>query len=233
MKCPKCGYVSFPYLESCRQCGQGLAGQHAAFGLYALRPEPPDLWLAYQALEADAATAPLASPLPTAAIDLGQLDEIELDLADADDSTQGTPQGGGQAGDAMHARPTPALEPTLEEELPPEIVIPQSLDLGELGDIALEIEDTAALGSTSPPSLQPPTEPSETPQVYDLDLDEKLEGLTLGSTIQESGTDDDDEEIAEYTLEIEDELELEIDELESEEDDEAEDDDDDHHDNER
>ena len=36
MKCPKCRYTSFQYLESCRKCGHALAEQRAALGLYAL-----------------------------------------------------------------------------------------------------------------------------------------------------------------------------------------------------
>ena len=43
MKCPKCGYTSFAYLERCSKCGQELAEVRAPFGLYALPPTPLDL----------------------------------------------------------------------------------------------------------------------------------------------------------------------------------------------
>jgi hypothetical protein len=237
MKCPQCGYVSFPYWENCRKCGKGLAEQRAALGLYALRPDPPDLLLAYQAMNADASRVTLTPSVSTPAIDLGQLDEIELELVENEASTQDTPQGGDQTDAVVDRRPTPMLEPTpealpptqlsAERASPPEIGISPSLDLSELGDITLELENAAEPGIESPESPQPPPQPPEAKQVYDLDLDEDPDGLTLGPTIQESRTDDQDEETVEYTLEIEDDLELEVDELEIEEDDEAEEEDED------
>jgi hypothetical protein len=239
MKCPKCGYTSFPYLESCRKCGQRLAEQHATFGPYALRPDPPDLWLAYQALNMDAASATLTPPLSTPAIDHGQLDEIELDLAETEQASPGTQEVDEQADATLDLIPTLDLEPVSEGELPPaessaeavssqESVMPQPLELSELGDIALELEEAADPGGKSPERTQTPTESPEVKQVYDLDLDEDLDGLTLGAAIEGSRADDDDEETAEYTLEIEDDLELEVDELELEQDDEAKEEDDDH-----
>jgi hypothetical protein len=235
MKCPRCGYVSFPYLESCRKCGKGLAEQRAALGLYALRPDPPDLLLAYQAMNADATRVTLTPPVSTPAIDLGQLEEIELELVEGETSTQDTPQERDQTDAVVDRRPTPTLELTpealpptplsAERASPPEIGIPPSLDLSELGDLSLEIENAADTGITSPESPQPPPPGAE--QVYNLDLDEDLDALTLGPTIQESRTDDQDDEAVEYTLEIEEDLELEVDELEVEEDDEAEEEDDD------
>jgi hypothetical protein len=240
MKCPKCGYASFPYLESCRKCGRGLAEQRTAFGPYALYPDPPDLLLAYQVMSADAARAMRTQPLSTPAIDLDQLNDIALQLAQAEGSPQNTPQGGDQAGAVVDQKPTQALESTPEEGLPPaelsaeraspqELVIPQSLDLSEVGDLTLELENTAERGIKSPESPQPPMESPAMKPVYDLDLDETLDDLPLGSTVRESRADDDDEETVEYTLEIDDDLELEIDELEleaDEEDDAAEEDDD-------
>jgi hypothetical protein len=80
MKCPNCGYTSFPYLESCAKCGHEQTEQRTAFGIYALRPEPPDLLLAYHATNMEVTGAPLAQPLSTPGIDLGQLDEIEDEL---------------------------------------------------------------------------------------------------------------------------------------------------------
>jgi hypothetical protein len=90
MKCPKCGYTSFAYLENCLKCSQGLAEQQAAFGLYALRPNPPDLLMAYQAARLDADDTRLGTPpLPSTAIDLSQLVEIELALAAAEEPPPG------------------------------------------------------------------------------------------------------------------------------------------------
>lgn len=34
MKCPKCGYHSFDYLDSCKKCGEGLAEHKQKFNLH-------------------------------------------------------------------------------------------------------------------------------------------------------------------------------------------------------
>jgi hypothetical protein len=233
MKCPKCGYTSFPYLESCRQCGHRLAEQRAALGIYALRPDPPDLLLAYQAANIDVTGATLMQPLSVPGSDLGQLDEIALELAEAEPVGSGTHEVEEHAGAAPDLVPTLDLESTGAGELPPvepsakqvsshEAVMPQPLDLRELGDITFEPENAADLRGKSPESAQTPRQSPEVKPVYDLDQDDDLDGVTLGSAV-----DNDDEEIVEYTLEIEDDLELEVDELALEEDDEAEEDDDD------
>jgi hypothetical protein len=241
MKCPKCGYTSFAYRENCLKCSQGLAGQQAAFGLYALRPNPPDLLMAYQAAQMDNDDTTLETPsLPSLAIDLSQLVEIELDLAAAEEPPPVSEIGAGQAGDAVDLAPTipvdfaPELEP-LEAEPHTEPTnpsaggTPPSFDLSEPRDITFELEPAADLGASGSDlhSLQePPASPEESP-VYDLDLEEGPEGLTLGPEVHDSRADEDTaedesedegiEETAEYILEIEDELELEIDEIELEE----------------
>jgi hypothetical protein len=105
MKCPKRGYTSFPYLESCRKCGHALAEQRAALGLYALRPDPPDLLLAFEAARADIIGATRTPPV-SAPIDLGCLEEIDLDLEEAGPATPGPYEGGGQAAAAPDSMPT-------------------------------------------------------------------------------------------------------------------------------
>jgi hypothetical protein len=92
-------------------------------------------------------------------------------------------------------------------------------DVGELGDITLELETAPALDVPSLESPQTPTASADVRQVYDLDLDEDLNRLTLGSEVDESQTDEHEEETPEYTLEIEDEIDLEIEELDPEVDD--------------
>ncbi|NOY44808.1 MAG: hypothetical protein GXP50_05075 [Deltaproteobacteria bacterium] len=39
MKCPKCGYISFDYLDECRRCGTDLRDARALLGLIVVRPE--------------------------------------------------------------------------------------------------------------------------------------------------------------------------------------------------
>ena len=126
-----------------------------------------------------------------------------------------------------------------EDELAPEesgserrgtqdIILPQSLDLHQLEDITLALENAADLEGESPQNAQTPREFAEVKQVYDLDVDEDLDGLTLGHIVEGAGAaDDDDEEAAAYTLEIEEDLEIEVDGLALEQDDEDEDEDDD------
>ena len=43
MKCPKCEYTSFDYLESCRKCGNNLITVREALRLPAIKPEVPFL----------------------------------------------------------------------------------------------------------------------------------------------------------------------------------------------
>ena len=43
MKCPKCGYVSYDYLDACRKCGRDLIHFKQEIGLQMLRPGELDL----------------------------------------------------------------------------------------------------------------------------------------------------------------------------------------------
>jgi hypothetical protein len=238
MKCPKCRYTSFPHLEKCPKCGIGLAEQRAALGIYALRPDPPDLLLAYQAASMDITGAMLTSPVYAPDIDLGPLEGVDLEIAEAEPDEAGTHKMEEPANAAPDSMPTLEREVIEEEEFAPEepgserlssqdVIIPQSLDLSELGDIALALENAADLGGESPESAQTPRELADVKQVYDLDVDEDLDGLTLGHILDDAGADDEDDKAAEYTLEIEEDLEFEVDGLELEQDDEGEDEDDD------
>jgi hypothetical protein len=224
MKCPKCGYTSFPYLESCRKCGHGLAEQRAALGIYALRPDPPDLLLAYQATSMEATGGTLRPPVSTPGIDLGSLEGIEMEIAEAEPSGVGTYQVTEPSDaipdliptldrEAMGEEEIPLVEPSTERPSSQDMTIPPSLDLSGPGDITLEIDHAAGQEGESPERTQIPS-------------DEDLDGLTLGGAAHEADTDEDDE-ATEYTLEIEEDLEFEVEELELEQDDEVEDEDDD------
>jgi hypothetical protein len=235
MKCPKCRYTSFPHLENCPKCGFGLAEQRATLGIYALRPDPPDLQLAYQATSMDIAGGLLPSPVYAPGIDLGPLEGIDLEIAEAE------PRGVGTHEMAEASNVAPPLMPTLEHEAveedglaseetgseplsTQEVTMPQSLDLSQLGDITLVLDNTADLEGESPESAQTRRDYADVKQVYDLDVDEDLNGLTLGPIADGPGADDDAEEGAEYTLQIEEDLEIEVDGLELEHDDEDDDD---------
>lgn len=249
MKCPKCGYTSFAYLETCRKCSQGLAEQRAAFGLYAQRPEPPDLLMAYQSAPIDVDDTASGPPdLPPPAIDLSPVAEIELDLAATEEPSPGAALGAGRVGGAVDPAPTIPLDPAAELEaleLEPHTEpadpaggdTPPTFDLSQARDITFELEPVAdrGAGDTDLSNTQTPTAPPEESPVYDLDLEESRQGLTLGPEVHESRADEDIEDIeaddetgaaGEYILEIEDELELEIDEIELEDTDDSREDDD-------
>jgi hypothetical protein len=240
MKCPKCGYTSFPYLESCRKCGRTLAEPREALGLYALRLDPPDLLLAYQTASlAVTETTPMPS-VSTPSLDPGPLEEIDPELAKTPPTALGPDESGEPVSPAPESMSTldqevmttaefPPQEPKAEPRSSEETVTPYTVDLGELADMTLEIENTVNLEDEPAASSQTPKDSSEAQPVYDLDLDDDLDELTLQPLVVESNTGDadDGEEVVEYTLEIEDDLEFEIDELELEQDDDAEAEDDD------
>jgi hypothetical protein len=234
MKCPKCRYTSFPHLENCSKCGFGLAEQRAALGIYALRPDPPDLLLAYQGASMEVTGAMLTSPVSAPGIDLDPLAGIDLEVAEAEPDRAGTHEMGEPANANWDLMPTLEHEAMEEEECAPEepgserpssqdVIIAQSLDLSQLEDITLALENVADAEGESPERAQTAGEFADVKQVYDLDADGDLDGLTLGHIVDGVGADDDDE-AAEYTLEIEEDLEFEVDGLELKQDDEDDDD---------
>jgi hypothetical protein len=239
MKCPKCGFTSFPYLESCRKCGLALAEPQAALGLYALPPNPPDLLLAYQTANLDVTRTPPMPPASMPSFDLGSLEEIEPEIAKAEPIAPDPDEREEPVSPAPDLLPTldqeimtaaelPPLEPQAEPPGSAETVMPHTLDLSELADMTLELDNTVNLGDKSAQSAQTPNDSPEEQPVYDLDLDDDLDGLSLRPLVDESSTGDadDGEEVLEYTLEIEDNLEFEIDGLELEPDEDTEDEDD-------
>ncbi len=112
MKCAKCGYTSFAYLERCSTCGQELAELRSAFGLYGLRATPLDL-TARIGPEPDAvATAP-ASATAAPTTDSSQPDVIErvFDLEIEDDAESLTLASPAETSAVDHREPAgPVLE---------------------------------------------------------------------------------------------------------------------------
>src|SRR5919109_3378545 len=219
MKCPKCKYTGFPHLENCPKCGSGLAEQRVALGIYALRPDPPDLLLAYQAASMDVTAGTLTPPMSAPGIDLGQLEEIEIVEAEPEAvEPRALEEPANAAPDlmvtlergAVEGEERPPAQPSSEQLRPQEMTTSQSLDLSGLGDIALALESAADLEGEVPESAQTPSESGEARPVYDLDPEGDLGGLTLGSLVDEARAEDDAAEAAEYTLEIEEDLELEV-----------------------
>jgi hypothetical protein len=229
MKCPQCGFTSFPYLESCRKCGLPLSEPQAALGLYALQPDPPDLLLAYQSTNLDITKTP---PLPAASmpsIDLGSIEKMELEVTKAQPLTPDPDVLPTTDLEITRMAELPPLEPRVEPPGSAETVMPHILDLNELPDMTLELDNTVNPGDKSAQSSQTPKDVPEALPVYDLDLDDDLDEMSLRPLLNEpsSGDADDGEDVLEYTLEIEDNLEFEIEGLELEQDDDTEDEDDD------
>ncbi len=217
MKCPKCGYTSFPHLESCRKCGHGLAEVREFFGVYALPPNPPDLMLAYEALQTDAMETTVAEVMP--AVDLEQLEEIDLDLANAADAAASPAEEPELAELSRDIVPTfdrdpepgsPLSSPASTVERPDDKE-PIVLDLSDLEGLTIELREVA----------EEEERHSEAPI---FDVDEEEESLTRAEA--GAGLDADDRETPpEYILEIDEELELEVDEFEREDADDEDDDD--------
>jgi hypothetical protein len=235
MKCPKCRYSSFPHLAKCPKCGLALAEQRAAMGIYALPPDPPDLLQAFRPPGLDVIGEGQMYHPAAPDIDLGRLEGIDLEMADIEPHRVGTPEMGEPTDPAAGSMPTHDREAFEEEEFTPgepsserlsspEMIIPQSQDLSGLGDITLAIENEVEPGVESSESARIPGQPAEVTPVYDLDLDEEIEGLTLESIVDEARADDADDRAAAYTVEIEEDVEFEVDSLELEQDEEDADD---------
>jgi hypothetical protein len=41
MKCPKCKYVTFDYLDACPRCGKNMVSEKAKYNISGIRPNPP------------------------------------------------------------------------------------------------------------------------------------------------------------------------------------------------
>ena len=70
MKCPRCGYVSFEYLDECKKCGKSLEAFKSEHGFYGYPPK--DLVVAEYLEEKVKAEEKAA------------VEEISLDLKEAD-----------------------------------------------------------------------------------------------------------------------------------------------------
>jgi len=214
MKCPKCGFTSFPYLESCQKCGLALTEPQALLGLYALRPDPPDLLLAYQTANQDATrTTPLPPPsIPS--LERGFFERSEPEIA--------APQPIVLEANEGEEPVSPAAAPDAVETSKPHTLEPSALtDTPLMLDDTVDLEDNSAQRSKALIGA-----PDEEP-VYNLDLDDDTDDLSLLPLEERSSPGDsaEDDDVLEYTLEIEDNLEIEIDGLELEQEDEDEDDD--------
>ena len=79
MRCPKCGRISFDYLENCSNCGQDLSGISAALGGFA----KPDTELIWFNMNFKADTIKTEPEAPTVEQEAGNsVDLSEIDVSD-------------------------------------------------------------------------------------------------------------------------------------------------------
>ncbi len=77
MKCPKCGYVSFDYLDTCKKCGNDLTSVRAILGLVPVIPNPP--FLLSSLVGGEGVEAQPAETTPESSEEIS-LDTEELDI---------------------------------------------------------------------------------------------------------------------------------------------------------
>jgi hypothetical protein len=245
MKCPKCGYTSFPYVSGCGKCGRPqLAEARALYGVYALSPDAPDLMRADEPLPTDSADMVPRGNMSSPAIDLSQLNEIELELASPDDSTVAGVEVEARLEVVEELEVELELEPLLDGTASPLPASPEpdvaarhdapphpTLDLSDLPELTLDLEGSGPAASPSSDQDQLPTM-TDAKQIFELDLEDENISLTLTPVGQDppAHPDNEDDE-PEYILEIEDEFELTVEQLDVQDDpdettDDVEDDDD-------
>jgi hypothetical protein len=232
MKCPKCGYTSFPYVSSCGKCGRPqLAEARTLYGVYALTPDAPDLMWADEPLQTDSAEMIPRGNMSSPAIDLNQLNEIDLELASPDDTTVTGVEREAHLEVVEENGVELELEPLLGGKASPLPVSPEpdvaarhdapphpSLDLSGLPELTLELEDLSLAAS-------PPSDPNQLPtmtdakQIFELDLEDEDVSLTLTPVGQDPAAHHDNEDDEpEYILDIEDEFELTVEQLDVQDD---------------
>ena len=83
MRCPKCGRISFDYLENCSNCGQDLREISAGLGGFA-KPDPGLLWVSKDFRTDSIKTEAEAPLVEQEAGNTADISEIDVsDLVDA------------------------------------------------------------------------------------------------------------------------------------------------------
>ncbi|MBI1987436.1 MAG: hypothetical protein HYS70_03690 [Nitrospinae bacterium] len=173
MKCPKCGYVSFNYLERCKKCGRDLVAFKAEHNLWGIKPGTLNIYSSMQQAMEQGEPRPVPS------------------IEDLTDLEEGLPHG-------IEMIEEEDEEPTFSQDALSS-VIPEAelegiqLDLGEIDfqeeeevtlalqdrgeEVAMELEEIALVEEAGegtqkeePPGGSPPIKGS--PLEIDLDLEE-------------------------------------------------------------
>ena len=158
MRCPKCGYTSFAYRETCSKCGRQLAEAQEGFGLYARHPTPPDLTAYVASTMAGADAVEATNVGASLSIDLSQLDEIGVE--DMEMPTQATPP---PAQTPEEPAQSTEIEPGFQIEAEPESQF-----------LAIESEADAAKAPEEPRSV-----PMDITQLDEIELEMEVEELEV------------------------------------------------------
>jgi hypothetical protein len=90
MKCPKCGKISFDYLQNCLNCGQDLQEISARLGSFA-KPNTKLMWLSNNSKKDDIGsntTGPDVEKEKENSTDLSNTDLEEIDLGELEIKAQ-------------------------------------------------------------------------------------------------------------------------------------------------
>jgi hypothetical protein len=176
MKCPKCGYTSFPHLGSCGKCGRPLADARELYGVYALSPNPPDLTLTYEPAQIEWADVMPREAISQPTIDFTQLHDLDLALASPDEASfeavgDQTPlevlDNGELVLDRDHT--SAALPPPQDLDQPP-----STADMVQVFELALDDDEESLTLTPVEEGSSVHGKDADTPE-YILEIDEELE----------------------------------------------------------
>jgi hypothetical protein len=233
MKCPKCNYVSFDYLDACRKCGRDLINFKREVGLQVIRPGDLDLSLV---ISSSAASSGRDDFNLDANFFGGQLfgqgggseaDEAEFDISLDDDlpMSQATASPTTTShGEVTDDEDTFILADTMAETLPaaPPLETPSSalsseltadlIDMSELEDLETSVLDLQETIGTHSGRVPPPPDDSELTLADTMSLDKTLETTRVDPPPPARAAAD---EIVDLNTEdlLDTELELELDAL--------------------
>jgi len=167
MRCPKCGYVSFDYNETCPKCNKDISLEMVKMGLTSFKPEPPSLLGALT----------------------GEANESHVGLElDASSGFAGTDEMQAGLGDSQGFE-MPDVELGEEES------VDFSADEGSLDDdLNADLDDAGAFDDDTMDFDEPITSESGQDDGMDLDLDMQEELETHSSDIQEPAMGESDQE---------------------------------------
>jgi len=77
MKCPKCSYITFDYLDNCPRCGKDLTAEKSRLNISSFKPNPPFF---LGSLTGDLSDSSVGIPIPESSIE----NEEEMKLKDED-----------------------------------------------------------------------------------------------------------------------------------------------------